>query len=73
MTTQVGPTEQGKLQGALSSLRGVVGMAGPIIFTQSFAAGLRMNPELPGVPYVLAAGMIFLALLISFRTTKPAL
>lgn len=72
MTMQVGPTEQGKLQGALSSLRGVVGMAGPIVFTQSFAAGLRMTPELPGTPYVLAAVMIFFALLISFRTTKAA-
>ena len=72
MTAQISPSDQGKLQGALSSLRGVVGMVGPILFTQSFALGLRLKPEISGAPYLLASAMVFMALVISRQTKSPA-
>ncbi|MBV8683385.1 MAG: MFS transporter [Caulobacteraceae bacterium] len=36
-TKRVGPTEQGRLQGALSALQALTGLVGPIFFTQVFA------------------------------------
>ena len=39
MTRRVGPTEQGKLQGALSSIMGITGIVGPAMFTLTFSGG----------------------------------
>ena len=57
MTSKVGPTEQGKLQGALSSLRGISGLIGPGLFTLTFAQfiGGWSFSGLPGAPFLLAA------------------
>ena len=57
MTRQVKETEQGQLQGALSSIRGIAFMIGPIIFTTTFASfiGPHRDWHLPGAPYLLAA------------------
>jgi DHA1 family tetracycline resistance protein-like MFS transporter len=52
MSRRVGPDEQGRLQGALASLRAVTGMGGPLLFTQVFAA------RLSGAPYLIAAGLL---------------
>jgi MFS transporter, DHA1 family, tetracycline resistance protein len=62
-------TEQGRLQGALSSLRGISGMIGPVLFTQSFAAAVEpwRTVRLPGVPYVVAAALLIGSLLLSLR------
>jgi DHA1 family tetracycline resistance protein-like MFS transporter len=38
MTQQMEASEQGRLQGALSGLQGIVHMIGPALFTASFAA-----------------------------------
>src|ERR1700732_1402401 len=37
MSRRVDPSSQGKLQGAINSLRAITGMAGPVLFTQVFA------------------------------------
>ena len=58
MTARVSPTEQGQLQGALSSLAGIAGMIGPILMTQTFAIGVKDTLHLPGLPYVLASTMV---------------
>ena len=73
MTRHVGPSDQGKLQGALSSLRGITGMIGPLLFTQSFAMALDAENgiDLPGAPYLLAALLMVGALTLSWRATRP--
>lgn len=67
MTRQVDPSDQGKLQGALSSLKAITGMTGPVLFTQVFAAAVDPGGLLghPGIPYGLAAACMLLALIAS--------
>lgn len=64
MTSRVGDDEQGRLQGALSSLSGVGGVIAPILFTQTFA--LAIGPwsglHLPGLPFLLSALFLLVAL-----------
>ena len=72
MTRRVKETEQGQLQGALSSLRGVAFMIGPIIFTTTFASFIGPNRDrhLPGAPYLLAAAIVMLSTVIASRATS---
>jgi len=71
MTHRVNASEQGQLQGALSSIRGIAFMIGPLIFTNAFAAfiGPARNWHLPGAPYLLAAVMLTAATLVASRVT----
>jgi DHA1 family tetracycline resistance protein-like MFS transporter len=71
MTRRVPPTEQGQLQGANGSLRGVAGLIGPGLFTQTFAAAVspRAAFHLPGAPLVLAAALLAGALGLAWRAT----
>jgi DHA1 family tetracycline resistance protein-like MFS transporter len=57
MCRRVSSSEQGQLQGAISSLRGITGMLGPGIFTFTFATfiGTHRNWHLPGSPFLLSA------------------
>jgi MFS transporter, DHA1 family, tetracycline resistance protein len=73
MTRRVKETEQGQLQGALSSLRGIAFMIGPIIFTTTFASfiGPRRDWHLPGAPYLLAALIVGVSTIIAWRATNP--
>ncbi len=59
MSRTVDASRQGQLQGALSSMRGVAGMIGPILFTQAFALGV---PTWAGAPYLLAGGLLVVSL-----------
>jgi DHA1 family tetracycline resistance protein-like MFS transporter len=75
MTRRVEPSSQGQLQGALSSIRGITGMIGPVLFTQIFAMAIRDGtalPHLPGAPYLLAGILAVGGLLLSWRITNPA-
>jgi len=69
MTQRVKPTEHGQLQGALSSMRGISGMIGPLLFTQIFAFAIRGDglPHLPGAPYLLSAVLIIGAVSLAWR------
>jgi DHA1 family tetracycline resistance protein-like MFS transporter len=71
MTRRVPPTEQGQLQGANGSLRGVAGLIGPGLFTQTFAAAVspRAAWHLPGAPLVLAAALLAGAFGLAWRAT----
>src|SRR5271166_2096323 len=60
-TRLAGVSEQGALQGALSSLRGVSGMIGPITFTQILAWEIASGRS-PGGSYGLAALLLALSL-----------
>ncbi|MFO1172205.1 MAG: TCR/Tet family MFS transporter [Hyphomicrobiaceae bacterium] len=68
MTRQVPATDQGKLQGAGSSLTGVANLIGPLLFPLLFSWAISGNGVLhhPGSPFLLAsllmAGAVTLAL-----------
>ncbi|WP_246742432.1 TCR/Tet family MFS transporter [Microvirga splendida] len=64
MTQRIAASEQGRLQGALNSLRGVSGLIGPVLFTASFAAGVAQpGPSIIwGAPYFAAVVLLLLAL-----------
>jgi DHA1 family tetracycline resistance protein-like MFS transporter len=72
MTRRVGASEQGELQGALGSLRGIGMLIGPGIFTFVFAkfAGPWRGLGLIGAPWMLAAVMYFIALFVAWRATS---
>jgi DHA1 family tetracycline resistance protein-like MFS transporter len=72
MSRRVDPSSQGKLQGAINSLRAVTGMAGPPLFTQTFAAAIsaKYALHLPGAPYFLAALLLLGSLLLAVYVTR---
>ncbi len=74
MTVHVHPDQQGQLQGAISSLRGLAGLIGPAIFTFSFAFAIRPGSgwHLPGTPFYLAALFVFLSLILALFVTRKA-
>jgi DHA1 family tetracycline resistance protein-like MFS transporter len=69
MTRLVGPTEQGQLQGANSSLQGIANLVGPIIFTQTFAlfVGQYREWKLPGAPFILSSALLLIAAIVVLR------
>ncbi|MBV9102574.1 MAG: MFS transporter, partial [Candidatus Eremiobacteraeota bacterium] len=74
MSKRVERTEQGELQGAMGALRGISMLIGPGIFTLTFAefAGPWRGLELLGAPFLLAAAMLALALILAWRVTSRA-
>jgi MFS transporter, DHA1 family, tetracycline resistance protein len=64
MTREVSEAEQGQLQGANSSVMGLAGLVGPIIFSMVFAwaIGAGSSFQVPGAAYLLASGLLLLAL-----------
>jgi MFS transporter, DHA1 family, tetracycline resistance protein len=67
MSQQVDPHEQGRLQGALSSLAGLAGVFGPVVFANLFALFIsdRAPAHLPGVAFVLAALFLVAATILA--------
>jgi DHA1 family tetracycline resistance protein-like MFS transporter len=72
MSQRVDPSSQGKLQGAINSLRSITGMAGPPLFTQvfTFAIAAKSGLHFPGAPYFLAALLLFSSLLIAIAVLR---
>jgi DHA1 family tetracycline resistance protein-like MFS transporter len=72
MSRRVGPSEQGQLQGANSSIIGITGMIGPGLFTMTFASfiGAHRDWRLPGAPFLLAALLMVIALVLARRVTS---
>jgi MFS transporter, DHA1 family, tetracycline resistance protein len=71
LTTQrVAPDQQGRLQGATSSVQSVSQLIGPFLFTLTFAhfIGPQLSFKLPGAPFYLASVLLLLALTIVLRT-----
>jgi len=75
MTQRVGASEQGRLQGANQSIGGIAAILGPTIFPLSFAWALRHAPFLPGLPILISAALLGVALLlgIRFARAQPAM
>lgn len=73
MTRRVGPSEQGQLQGANSSIMGLTGMIGPTLFTVTFAWSVHMDSRLhmPGLPILLSAGFLALAFVLAYVVAHP--
>jgi MFS transporter, DHA1 family, tetracycline resistance protein len=74
MTHRVHPSEQGRLQGAQSSLRGIAGLVGPGLFTLTFAhfIGATAEPQAPGAPFLLAGSLLTAAILLAWKATRDA-
>jgi DHA1 family tetracycline resistance protein-like MFS transporter len=72
MTRRVGPSEQGELQGANSSVMGIAGLLGPGLFTLTFAYFIRPTTawKIPGAPFLLAALLMVVAMAVAWRVTK---
>ncbi|HVX04019.1 MAG TPA: tetracycline resistance MFS efflux pump, partial [Rhodanobacteraceae bacterium] len=74
ITHQVDPAEQGRLQGALTSLQSLAGIFGPALFANLFALFISkhapLSGHLPGVAYVLAAALVLMALVLTVRATR---
>jgi DHA1 family tetracycline resistance protein-like MFS transporter len=74
MSRRIGPQQQGQLQGANSSLMGVANLIGPGLFTMTFAFAIGPAKDwgLPGAPYLLAAGLLAIAVVVALRATRNA-
>jgi DHA1 family tetracycline resistance protein-like MFS transporter len=66
LTRAIEPEAQGRLQGALTSLTGIAGIIGPLMFSQILAAAIGPLKawNVPGAPFLLAAVLLALATLL---------
>jgi DHA1 family tetracycline resistance protein-like MFS transporter len=64
MSRAVPPEQQGQLQGAVNSLRGISGLIGPLLFTWVFSKSIGANAVLPteGSPFYLASLLLVVGL-----------
>ena len=69
---QVPPTEQGELQGALTSLISATGVVGPLAMSSLFAWFTRRGAPVyfPGAPFLVGAVLTLLALLVAARPLR---
>jgi DHA1 family tetracycline resistance protein-like MFS transporter len=69
MSHAVPADAQGELQGAVASLQGMSSVIGPIVMTLAFGgfAGPRAIVELPGAPFILAAALTGIALIVLLK------
>jgi DHA1 family tetracycline resistance protein-like MFS transporter len=78
ISRQVGPSEQGSVQGALQSLMSLTGVVGPVVFTHLF--GFFTSPaapfQVPGVAFFGGALLMVMGALLALRSFsvlgKPA-
>jgi DHA1 family tetracycline resistance protein-like MFS transporter len=71
LSHKTSPSEQGQLQGAVNSLRGIAGLIGPGLFTYIFSKSIGANAILhhPGTPFFTAAALLLLALILAQSPT----
>ena len=69
---QVPPTEQGELQGALTSLISLTGVVGPLLMTYLFAyfTGPGAPVQFPGAPFALGAVLTLASAVLAVRTLR---
>lgn len=74
VTRQVDAREQGRVQGALTSLVALAGIAGPMLYAGSFGWFVREDSSLrlPGVPFAIAALLLALAWWVAWRHADRA-
>jgi DHA1 family tetracycline resistance protein-like MFS transporter len=73
MTRRVGRSQQGALQGALSSVQMATGLVGPALFAEVFASfiGSRRPTVFPGAPYLLSAALLVFSFFLALQVTRP--
>ncbi|MBH8558541.1 TCR/Tet family MFS transporter [Hymenobacter negativus] len=69
---QVPPTEQGELQGALTSLISVTGVAGPLMMSYLFGEFTRKGAPIyfPGAPFILGAVLALGSVALAVRSLR---
>jgi DHA1 family tetracycline resistance protein-like MFS transporter len=74
ISREVGPSEQGELQGSLNSLNGIAAIVGPIIGTTLLArfGAEGSSPHVPGAAFFAAAAFNALGLLLALRLFSRA-
>jgi MFS transporter, DHA1 family, tetracycline resistance protein len=78
LSRKTNPSEQGQLQGAINSLRGIAGLVGPGFFTYVFSKSVGIGAVIhsPGIPFYVAASMLLIGLVLAQFTKRnptPAL
>jgi DHA1 family tetracycline resistance protein-like MFS transporter len=73
MSRKVGPTEQGRLQGANTGVMAIASMIGPILFTETFARSIRdWSTWAPvGLAFYLASALMVAAVVLAVATRRP--
>jgi DHA1 family tetracycline resistance protein-like MFS transporter len=73
MSREVSMSEQGQLQGAVNSLRGMAGLVGPGLFTYIFSKSIGEGAVIhaPGMAFYVAAGILILSLVVA-ESVRPA-
>jgi len=74
MTHEIPPSEQGQLQGAVNSLRGIAGLIGPGLFAYAFSRVIGPSAviDLPGIPFFVASTLLLASMVFAERATRPA-
>ena len=72
LSHQIDPHEQGRLQGAISSLNSLAGIVGPALFANLFALFVSDHAPapVPGIAFVLASVLLCCALFMAIRATR---
>jgi DHA1 family tetracycline resistance protein-like MFS transporter len=73
MSREVSVSEQGQLQGAVNSLRGIAGLIGPGLFTFIFSKSIGVGAVIhaPGMAFYVAAGILLVSLIVA-ESVKPS-
>lgn len=73
MSRCISPSEQGRLQGANSSVMGIANLFGPGLFAWTFAIAIGPGHEwyVPGAPFVLAAALLAIAATAAWAVAGP--
>jgi len=74
MSCEVKPSEQGQMQGAIQSLRGLAGIFGPGLFTYIFSKSIGAGAAIhaPGAAFFVAAGLLLTSLGVAQWVRPPA-
>jgi MFS transporter, DHA1 family, tetracycline resistance protein len=72
LSHKTSPSEQGQLQGAINSLRGIAGLIGPGFFTYIFSQSIGAHAivHTPGAPFYVAAAMLLIGLILAQYATR---
>ncbi len=67
MTREIGPSEQGRLQGAIGAVQAATAIIGPLVFTSVFAWSVAdgRDVKLPGAAFLIAAFFTLLSFAIA--------
>jgi MFS transporter, DHA1 family, tetracycline resistance protein len=72
MTQRVSASEQGELQGAIASLRGIAMIIGPQIFASVFAFFIAPEHLMPSAPWYLASALLVISFAVAWSVATDA-